>query len=133
VVNVPSGDRGDLLVRSFYTNSMDCIFDIRIQDLDAPSYLTQDPEKCLIASENEKKRKYQQKCHEQRRTFVPFVVSVDGLLAPEAINSLKQIARKLSDKWWAISFSLEIGKLPFVFVLNFSRAVRTTWSGRGAL
>jgi hypothetical protein len=27
------------------------------------------------------------------------VVSVDGLLAPEAINSLKQIARKLSDKW----------------------------------
>jgi hypothetical protein len=67
--------------------------------LDASSYLTQDPEKCLIASENEKKRKYQQKCHEQRRTFVPFVVSVDGLLAPEAINSLKQIARKLSDKW----------------------------------
>jgi hypothetical protein len=30
---------------------------------------------------------------------VPFVVSVDGLLAPEAINTLKQIARKLSDKW----------------------------------
>jgi hypothetical protein len=66
VVNVPSGDRGDLLVQSFYTHSTDCIFDIHIQDLDAQSYSTQDPEKCLIASENEKKCKYQQKCHEQQ-------------------------------------------------------------------
>jgi hypothetical protein len=31
--------------------------------------------------------------------FVPFVVSVDGPLAPEAVNTLKQIACKLRNKW----------------------------------
>jgi hypothetical protein len=31
--------------------------------------------------------------------FVPFVVSVDGFLALEAVNTLKQIVSELSNKW----------------------------------
>jgi len=55
--------------------------------------------KCLTASEDAKKKKHQKKCFEQRRDFVPFVVSIDGMFGPEAINTLKWIAQLLSEKW----------------------------------
>ena len=94
-----TAERGDLLVRGFFTPGTDCIFDIRIQDLDAPSYVNRASDKCLLSTEQAKKKQYLKKCQDQRRTFVPFVVSVDGLLAPEAANALKQLAKILSAKW----------------------------------
>jgi len=72
---------------------------IKIQDVDAATHVHTDPTKCLIASENVKKKKYQDKCKQVWRDFVPFVVSVDGLLAPEAVNTLKCIAQLLREKW----------------------------------
>jgi len=54
---------------------------------------------CCQASEKEKKQKHQKKCFEHRRTFVPFVVSVDGMFAPEAVNTMKHLAQLLSEKW----------------------------------
>ena len=45
-----------------------------------------------------KRREAPKKCREQRHTFVPFVVSGDGMLAPEAVNTLKSIAQLLSEK-----------------------------------
>ena len=95
----PTAERGDLLVRGFFSRSTDTIFDIRVQDLDAASYVNKDPLKCLMASEQEKKQKYHNKCQEFRRTFVPFVVSVDGMFGPEAVNTMQRIAQRLSDKW----------------------------------
>jgi len=89
-----------LLVRGFFCRGRDAIFDIRLQDLDAQTYINKDPQKCLIASEDAKKKKYQKKCHEHRHDFVPFVVSVDGMFGPEAINTLKWITQLLSEKWW---------------------------------
>jgi len=88
-----------LLVRGFFCHGRDAIFDIRLQDLDAQTYIHKDPQKCLIASEDAKKKKCQKKCHEHHRNFVPFVVSVDGMFGPEAINTLKWIAQLLSEKW----------------------------------
>jgi len=87
-----------LLVRGFFWRSRDAIFDIQLQDLDAPTYVNNDPQKCLIASEDAKKKKHQNKCFE--RDFVPFVVSVDVMSGPNAINTLKWIAQLLSEKWW---------------------------------
>jgi len=88
---------GDLLVRGFFSPSQDAIFDIRIQDLNAQTCVNKDPQKCLIASENEKKKKYQKKCEEHCRAFVPFVVSVDHMFGPEAVNTPKRIAQLLSE------------------------------------
>ena len=36
-------DRGDLLIRGFWDRSTDCIIDVRICDVNQPSYLTRKP------------------------------------------------------------------------------------------
>ena len=61
---------------------------------------------------NEKKRKYSLACHSCRASFTPLVVSVDGVLAPEA----KYLVRRLSD---TLSFKWE---QPFSVVNNWVRA-----------
>jgi len=69
--------------------------DSRIQDLDAQTHVDQDSQKCLIASENKKKTKHPSMGHKRCCTFVPFVVSIDGVLGPEATKTLKCIAQLL--------------------------------------
>ena len=58
--------------------NQDRIIDVRVTDSDAPSYRTRNPYSVIGSQEAEKKKKYLRSCLEQRRTFVPFVVSVDG-------------------------------------------------------
>jgi hypothetical protein len=94
-----NGDRGDLLIRGFWENGMDAIIDVRITDTDAKSYASRDPKKILQSQEKEKKKKYLDRCLLQRRAFTPFVVSVDGLIGYEASNLLKQLSKRLADKW----------------------------------
>ena len=94
-----NGDRGDLLIKGFWDNGMDAIIDVRITDTDAKSYRTRDPKKVLQSQEKEKKKKYLDQCLLQRRAFTPFVVSVDGLIGYEASNVLKQLSKRLADKW----------------------------------
>ena len=91
--------RGDLLVRSLWKNGSDCIIDVRVTDLDAPSYASRDPAKVLASHEQQKKKKYLEDCLQQRRSFSPFVISADGLLGFEAKNILKQLSRLLVTKW----------------------------------
>jgi hypothetical protein len=59
----------------------------------------QHPSVVLKKQETEKRKKYLQPCLDPRRSFVPFVVSTDGLLGFEAKNLLKQIAKRLTAKW----------------------------------
>jgi hypothetical protein len=49
----------------------------------------------LKKQNTEKKKKYLRPCLEQRQSFVPFVVSIDGLIGREAKNLLKWIALRL--------------------------------------
>ena len=49
------------------------MFDIRIFNLDAGSYLRMTPEKALAKAEKEKKDLYLQACLERRSTFTPMV------------------------------------------------------------
>ena len=72
---------------------------MRVTDLDAKSHRNKDPEKVLVNQEREKKRKYLEPCLQQRRSFVPFVVSTDGMLGPEAQQVLRKIAQRLARKW----------------------------------
>jgi hypothetical protein len=73
--------------------------DIRVTDTDANAYKHQNPHDVLRTQEKEKRKKYLCPCLEQRRSFVPFVVSIDGLIGREAKNLLKQIALRLAAKW----------------------------------
>jgi hypothetical protein len=91
--------RGDLCIRGLWTRGTDCIIDDRVTDTDAKSYLSRDPAKVLEAREKEKQRKYLAPCIAQRRNFIPFVVSTNGLLGKEAKCLLKKMSVFLSDEW----------------------------------
>ena len=61
------------------------MFDIRIVNLDAGSYLRMTPEKALAKSKKENKDLYLQDFLERRRTFNPMVYSADRIPGAEAL------------------------------------------------
>ena len=71
------------------------MFDIRIVNLDAGSYLCMTPEKALAKAEKEKKDLYLQACLERRSTFTPTVYSADGIPGAEALAAQKRLAALL--------------------------------------
>eukprot|EP00957_Ditylum_brightwellii_P166849 12699567-Ditylum_brightwellii.AAC.1 len=85
------------MIRHLWKRQTDCILDIYITDTDTESYISHSMESVLAAQEKEKKDKYLQACLEQRRHFLPFVVSDDGMLGHEASMVLKQISWKLDE------------------------------------
>ena len=91
--------RGDLLVRGLWERSKYCVIDVKITDVNQPSYIKRCPKKVLESAEKSKKTKYLEDCLEQRRDFTPFVASVDGLLGKEAQMLLKKISELLERKW----------------------------------
>jgi hypothetical protein len=93
-------ERGDLLVRGFWTAGADCILDVRVTDTDSKSCCKRTPFKQVLESqEKEKKRKHLGACLENCRYFTSFVLSVDGLLGREARTFAKRLAVKLAGKW----------------------------------
>jgi hypothetical protein len=91
--------RGDLLVRGLVTPSTDTIIDFAVTHLDSQSYLDTDALKLLHNYEKSKNRKYKSACMNQRRDFVPFITSCDGMIGPHAKKLLQRIAQELSKKW----------------------------------
>ena len=79
-------ERGDLLtlIRNKWKHQTDCILDVRILNLDAPSNIHRKPEAVLLYHEREKRKKYLQPFLDQRRHFSLFVISCDGVLGNEA-------------------------------------------------
>ena len=73
----------------------DCIIDVRIADVNHPSYLYRKPTSIIKSTENAKKKIYLEPCLEQRRHFTPFVVSYEGLLGKEADVFLKKTITKI--------------------------------------
>ena len=72
-VVVPAESRADVSSHGFWKRGNTAMFDIRIVNLDAGSYLRMTPEKALVKAEKEKKDLYLQYCLESRRTFTPMV------------------------------------------------------------
>ena len=72
------------------------MFDIRIVNLDAGSYLRMTPEKALAKAEKEKKDFYLQDCLERRRTFTSMAYSADGIPGAEALVAQKRLSTLLS-------------------------------------
>ena len=74
------------------------MFDIRIVNLDAGSYLRMTLEKALAKAEKEKKDLHIQACLELIRNFTPMVYSADGIPGAEALAAQKRLAALLSYK-----------------------------------
>ena len=97
-VVVPAELRVDVSAHGFWKRGTNTMFDIRIVNLDAGSYLRMTPEKALAKAEKEKKDLYLQACLERRRTFTPMVYYADGILGAEALAAQKRLAALLSYK-----------------------------------
>ena len=72
-VKVPAESRVDVSANVFWKRGTIAMFDFRIVNLDAGSYLLMTPEKALAEVEKEKKDLYLQACLERRRNFTPLV------------------------------------------------------------
>ena len=67
------------------------LFDIRVIDTDAQSYVHRAVSAVLLTAEREKKRKYAHAIEARHASFSPFVLSVDGVLTREARFVLKRL------------------------------------------
>ena len=85
-------ERGDVGCFGFWRSSRETIFDIRVTDTDAKSYLPTEVSKVLERQEKEKKGKYLTSCLEMRKDFTPLVYSVDGVAGREARSAEKRLA-----------------------------------------
>ena len=93
-------ERGDVGYIGFWRSGRETtIFDIRVTDTDAKSYLPTEVSKVLERQEKEKKGKYLTSCLEMRKDFTPLVYSVDGVAGREARSAEKRLASMLADKW----------------------------------
>ena len=90
--------KGGLLIRYIWKQGTDSIHDIHVVNIDAVSYQTQTPDKCLETADKEKKNKYLDACLKHRRHSTPFVSLVDGLLRVESEATLKCISIRLATK-----------------------------------
>ena len=72
------------------------MFDIRIFNLNAGSYLHMTPGKALAKADKEKKELCLQDCLERRSTFTPMVYSADRIPGAEALAAQNRLAALLS-------------------------------------
>ena len=76
----------DLCVRGVWLPQAEALFDIRIIDTDAQSYLGHSPTQVISVAEDEKKRKYLDAAAARRAHFTPLCFSVDGVAGSEAAS-----------------------------------------------
>jgi hypothetical protein len=89
----------DLNIRGVWQPQTSALFDIRVINTDAESYVTRSIKSVLFGAEQEKKRKYLEASRDRRATFTPFITSVDGALGTEARFFINHLTDRLSEKW----------------------------------
>ena len=95
---VPAESRADVNTHGFWKRGTTTMFDIRIVNLDAGSYLHTTPEKALAKAEKEKKYVYLQACLEHRRTFTPMFYYAEIIPQAKALAAQKMLAALLRYK-----------------------------------
>ena len=103
-VVVEAGDQygetliADLCVHGVWLPQAEALFDIRVVDTDAQSYLHRTPGRVLLNVEVEK-NKYADACDTRCTHFAPLCFSIIGLVGSEATCYLKRMACRLSTQW----------------------------------
>jgi len=89
----------DLGIRGVWSAQSEVLFDIRVSDTDAQSYLSYSHKTVLLRAETEKKQKYFAAALDHHAHFTPLYFSVDGLAGSEASCFIKCLASGLSLRW----------------------------------
>ena len=127
----------DIGVRGVWQPQTTTLFDIRVIDTDAPSYINHSPSIIISNAERDKKVKYSRACESRHASFSPLCISIDGLLGKEFSCFLKRLADRLSSKWdlnYSIVMNWLRSKLSFAVLRATNlciRGSRTKWRGLG--
>ena len=89
----------DIAIRGVWQRQATALFDVRVIDTDAKSYLHRPPQSIIVTAEREKKRKYSTACAAKHVSFTPLCFSVDGLMGAEAKSFLDRLGDFLATKW----------------------------------
>ena len=89
----------DLGVRGVWIPQGEALFDVRVVDTDAASYVNHSVSTVLASAEEEKKLKYLSAAEFRNASFTPFVMSVDGALGHGDLMFLQRLADRLSSAW----------------------------------
>ena len=89
----------DISTRVAWQPQYTAIFDIRVIDSDATSYLSKTPEAVLRSAEREKKLKYNTACEAKHASFTPLCITSDGHNGDEMKDILSTQADRLASKW----------------------------------
>ena len=127
----------DLRIHGVWQPQVDVLFDVRVTDVDAPSYCSRSPQAVLFSAEAEKKCKYMEACSACHASFTPLCFSIDGMFGTEADFFLHRLAEWLSIKWER-SYSEVIGwvrsRLSFAILratMLCVRGSRSRWRSLG--
>ena len=75
------------------------MLDVRVSNLNSPSYRDKTPQKIYEQKEREKKRDYNQRVIQvEKGTFTPLIFSTTGGMGPEAARYHKRVAELISKK-----------------------------------
>ena len=86
------------MIRGLWNLQVDAVIDVKIVDNYSDTYKHKPMTKLLDRWENIKKDKYGKHCNNQRKQFLPFVLSVDGFLWRESLVFLSQLSQFMSEK-----------------------------------
>ena len=90
--------RGDVIFRGLCDPQVDAIIDVNICDADTDMYKYEPITSLLARWENIKKDNHSKHCHNQRKYFSLFVLSVDRMLERESLVMISQFSRFMSEK-----------------------------------
>ena len=98
-VNVKDDARLDVRARGFWRDGQQAFFDIRVTNADCESQKEKPLKTVLRNHEQEKKRAYNSRIIEvEQGTFTPIVLTIKGVMGPEASQFHKTLAQKIAEK-----------------------------------
>eukprot|EP00923_Selenidium_pygospionis_P017780 GHVN01031242.1.p1 GENE.GHVN01031242.1~~GHVN01031242.1.p1 ORF type:complete len:519 (+),score=81.03 GHVN01031242.1:1174-2730(+) len=119
----------DLAVRGVFQPQAEALFDICVVDTDAQSHVRKTPAEVLAEAAKKKHDKYDEEVKKRRGKFVPFAVSVDGMLDKESDEVLKALSRRLSVRWqvrYSMCVSWVRTRLSFALIRATNQCIRAS-------
>ena len=86
------------MIGCLWDRQVESIVDVKLGDSGADSYKYKPMTALLARWETTNKYKNGKQCHDQRKHFSPFVISVDGMLGRESLVVLAQLSQTMAEK-----------------------------------
>ena len=90
--------QGAVIVQGLWYRQVDAIIDVKLGDAVTDTYKYETITALLARWETINKDKHGKHCHDQRKHFSSFVLSVDGILGRGALVILSQLSQSMAEK-----------------------------------